>query len=89
MVSSGLHAILVKVAALGLDPRKHLGKPLAALEPHLLRLSEAFGANVCGEGGEYESLTLDCPVFSHGRIVLDSYEVGLWACSWHSGWCVM
>ena len=22
-----------------------------------------YGVNVCGEGGEYESLTLDCPLF--------------------------
>ncbi len=22
-----------------------------------------FGLNVCGEGGEYESFTLDCPLF--------------------------
>lgn len=23
-----------------------------------------YGINVCGEGGEYETLTLDCPLFS-------------------------
>lgn len=22
-----------------------------------------YGINVCGEGGEYETLTLDCPLF--------------------------
>lgn len=22
-----------------------------------------YGSNVCGEGGEYETLTLDCPLF--------------------------
>ena len=32
---------------------------------------------MCGEGGEYESLTLDCPLFTHGRIVLDSWEAVL------------
>lgn len=30
---------------------------------------------MCGEGGEYESLTLDCPLFRRGRIVLDSWQV--------------
>jgi diphthamide synthase (EF-2-diphthine--ammonia ligase) len=28
------------------------------------------GSNVCGEGGEYESLTLDCPLFTRARLVL-------------------
>lgn len=36
-----------------------------------------FGCNVCGEGGEYESLTLDCPLFRARRIVLDSWDVTL------------
>lgn len=29
---------------------------------------------MCGEGGEYESLTLDCPLFTRGCIVLDSWQ---------------
>ena len=33
-----------------------------------------YQCNVCGEGGEYESLVLDCPLFTHARIVLDSWE---------------
>jgi len=34
-----------------------------------------YGINVCGEGGEYETLTLDCPLFCNARIILDDYEV--------------
>jgi len=30
---------------------------------------------VGGEGGEYETLTLDCPLFRRGRIVVDAWEV--------------
>ena len=46
------------------------------MQPHLLRLNALYGSNVCGEGGEYESLVLDCPgLFKHGRIVLDDTEV--------------
>jgi diphthine-ammonia ligase len=30
---------------------------------------EQYELNVCGEGGEYETLTLDCPLF-HRRIVV-------------------
>lgn len=75
MVEASMEAILVKVAALGLDPYKHLGKTIAQLEPLLLKLNKMYGSNVCGEGGEYETLTLDCPVFTRARIVLDATEV--------------
>ena len=34
-----------------------------------------YQCNVCGEGGEYESLVLDCPLFKHARIVLDKWEM--------------
>ncbi len=39
MVDSGMHAILIKVAALGLEPTKHLGKSIAALQPYLCTLA--------------------------------------------------
>ncbi|KAG5608885.1 hypothetical protein H5410_020166 [Solanum commersonii] len=62
-IRNGIIAIAVKVAAIGLNPSKHLGKEMAYLEPHLHKLKELYGINVCGEGGEYETLTLDCPLF--------------------------
>ena len=64
-----------QVACLGLQPCKHLGRTIAAMEPTLLALADAYGCNVCGEGGEYETLTLDCSVFSRGCIEMDEYEV--------------
>ncbi|CAM8922504.1 unnamed protein product [Rhodiola kirilowii] len=64
MISNEIVAIFVKVASLGLDPKKHLGKELAELNPYLHKLKELYGINVCGEGGEYETLTLDCPLFT-------------------------
>ncbi|XP_057778720.1 diphthine--ammonia ligase [Salvia miltiorrhiza] len=75
MIRSGVIAITVKVAAIGLVPSKHLGKELTHLESHLHKLKELYGINVCGEGGEYETLTLDCPLFKNARIVLDKFEV--------------
>jgi hypothetical protein len=146
MLAGGLEAVLVKVAALGLDPGRHLGRPLAAVRALLHRLCRCasracagilrarcgwlqhcaggqqvllcvtacaclrgaplpgraacmhadgfgsaigdsrgrrspaktcgrqFGCNICGEGGEYETFTLDCPLFPGRRIVLDSWE---------------
>ncbi|XP_061824159.2 diphthine--ammonia ligase isoform X1 [Nerophis lumbriciformis] len=73
MISSDLHAILIKVAAFGLDPDKHLGKSLADMEPYLKQLSQKYGVHICGEGGEYETLTLDCPLFKK-RLVIDAAE---------------
>ena len=35
------------------------------MRDELERLKDKFGVNVCGEGGEYETFTLDCPLFKH------------------------
>ncbi|KAL4607099.1 hypothetical protein ACB092_09G150500 [Castanea dentata] len=77
MITNGILAITVKVAALGLDPTKHLGKDIGFLKSYLHKLKEMYGINVCGEGGEYETLTLDCSLFVNARIVLDEFKVVL------------
>lgn len=74
MVDAGVHAIIVKVAALGLEPSRHLGLSIANIYQHMLNMEKKYGLNVCGEGGEYETLTLDCPLFRK-RIVIDKKEV--------------
>ncbi|XP_041253818.1 diphthine--ammonia ligase [Onychostruthus taczanowskii] len=74
MISSNIQAIIIKVAAFGLDPDKHLGKTIGEMQPALLELSEKYGVHVCGEGGEYETFTLDCPLFKK-KIVVDSAKV--------------
>ncbi|CAN0892714.1 Diphthine--ammonia ligase [Linum grandiflorum] len=75
MIANEIVAITVKVAAMGLVPGKHLGKEISFLKPHLHKLKELYGCNVCGEGGEYETLTLDCPLFVNARIVLDESQI--------------
>ena len=75
MVECGIDARLIKVAAAGLDPGKHLGKSIADMSVYLHKLRDMYGSNVCGEGGEYETLTLDCPLFVHGKIVIDESVV--------------
>uniref|UniRef100_A0A5B6Z3Q4 Diphthine--ammonia ligase n=3 Tax=Davidia involucrata TaxID=16924 RepID=A0A5B6Z3Q4_DAVIN len=77
MINNGIVAITVKVATIGLDPAKHLGKEIAYLMSYLHKLKELYGINVCGEGGEYETLTLDCPLFKNAQIVLDEFQVVL------------
>lgn len=73
MVSSGLDAILIKVAAIGLG-EKHLGKTLEEMAPIMKNLQKKFGVHPCGEGGEFESFVRDCPLFKK-RIVIDETEV--------------
>ncbi|THH10075.1 hypothetical protein EW145_g1577 [Phellinidium pouzarii] len=72
MIQTGLDAVLIKVAGIGLTT-KHLGKTLAEMQPTLRRLNNLYGAHICGEGGEYETLTLDCPIFKR-RLVLKRVE---------------
>ncbi|KAJ3095985.1 ATP binding domain 4 [Physocladia obscura] len=75
MIDTGVHAVLVKVAALGLDPFKHLGKSIAQMQPILEQLNDKFGCHVCGEGGEYETVTLDCPLFKKKFVIIDQSTV--------------
>ncbi len=41
MIDCGVDAIVIKVAALGLDPSKHLGMRLQEIQPHLLQMVNA------------------------------------------------
>jgi ABC transporter with metal-binding/Fe-S-binding domain ATP-binding protein len=62
-IKSGMEIIVTHVAARGLD-QNWLGRRMdmkAAAE--LKILGERYGVNVCGEGGEYESLVVDAPWF--------------------------
>lgn len=124
MIQSSVNAVLIKVAALGLEP-KHLGKSISEMQPHLVRIvshaqffspyrrlplcflaifspclawflalseilvntfstfasnriavkqtlhlqKEKYGVNICGEGGEYETFTLDCPLFGKSIVL--------------------
>lgn len=75
MLSSGLEPVLVKVAGVGLevedvgrklrDVRARLGKLVCASDcPHGADHQERiYGSHVAGEGGEYETITTDGPMF--------------------------
>ncbi|KAI9574698.1 hypothetical protein HD554DRAFT_2166162 [Boletus coccyginus] len=62
MISSGLNAILIKIAGAGLTP-SDLARPLSSMQPKLVSLHQKFGTHLCGEGGEYETFTTDSPLF--------------------------
>jgi len=38
MIDCRVDAIIIKVAAMGLDPAKHLGKKIADMQPHLIKM---------------------------------------------------
>mmetsp|Transcript_12974 Transcript_12974/g.21252 ORF Transcript_12974/g.21252 Transcript_12974/m.21252 type:complete len:905 (-) Transcript_12974:829-3543(-) len=75
----GIEAILVRVACPpGLMPYRHLGKSLRELRDLgvLDHLKDKWGMHPAGEGGEYETMVLDCSkLFKRGRLVIDESEV--------------
>ncbi|KAF9290280.1 ATP binding domain 4 [Mortierella alpina] len=73
MAQAGVNAVLIKIAAIGLK-KQHLGRSIGDMFPHLCKMNQEYDLHICGEGGEYETITLDCPLFKR-RIVVDEAEV--------------
>ncbi len=75
IVSTGIVAMIVGVAAMGLG-KELLGRVIDHELINLLHaLSEKYGVSLLGEGGEFETLVLDSPLFRKKIGILD-YEVG-------------
>lgn len=74
MIASGMEAVLIKTAVVGLG-QVDLGRSLSQMRDKLFSLKEKYEINVCGEGGEFESLTLDCPLFKKRRLVIEQADV--------------
>jgi len=66
----GVDARLVKVAAMGLNPATHLGASIVDASEELCRIEDEYGSYCAGEGGEFETLVVDCPMFVRGRLAL-------------------
>lgn len=64
-----IHAVLVKTAFVGLDDT-HIGKTTQELRSVFRKLAKELGFNECGEGGEFESIVLDCPLMRNKRVEL-------------------
>ena len=62
MLGCGIEAKLIKTCSMGLN-EAHLGKTIEELYPKFVELKNEYGFNMCGEGGEYETAVLDCPLF--------------------------
>lgn len=72
MVDSGIDAVIVGVFAEGLDKGwlvRHLD---AGCKEELTELRKKFGISILGEGGEFESMTLDSPMYDRRLRITES-----------------
>jgi len=73
LLAAGIKAVIVGCYAEGLD-ESWLGRPIDKEAAADLRgLRERYGISVIGEGGEYESMTLDSPMHSMPLSIIE-YE---------------
>ncbi|KAG8348148.1 putative Diphthamide synthase [Trypanosoma vivax] len=61
-------AILVKTASIGLDPGRHLGLTLQEMRPVLEEAQHRYAVHGAGEGGEFETVVVNCPLFKRYRL---------------------
>ncbi len=74
LLSAGFEFIFSSVGSMGLN-KNWLGKIITHADVDKLAvLNKKYGLNIAGEGGEYESLVLFAPGFSH-RIQIEEYEI--------------
>jgi asparagine synthase (glutamine-hydrolysing) len=63
ILRNGFKIIFSSIAAYGLD-KSWLGRTVDEKDvDKLVQLNKKIGINIAGEGGEFESLVLDCPMF--------------------------
>lgn len=67
-------SVIIKTCAYGLSETDLL-KPISELQSKFEKLNKETELNICGEGGEYESLTLDCPLYQKRIVILENETV--------------
>jgi len=73
IVKNDFKVIITSVAAYGLD-ESWLGKEINyETIKDLEKINKKYSVNLCGEGGEFETFVLDCPLFKK-RIEIVDYE---------------
>ncbi len=75
MIARGFRIIITQYATDGLN-QDWLGRELTLENfEHLKKLSTQYGFDLLGEGGYYDTLTIDAPFFPKALEILDSYKV--------------
>jgi len=83
MIDIGFEIIITAVAAEGFD-ETWLGRRIdKKCLSDLKLLNKKYGIHVSGEGGEYETLVLDCPLFKRKLKITQSEKI--WSAESHSG----
>ncbi len=76
IVASGIEAIVTKVAAEGMNEHM-LGRRIDSdFIETAVDLNRRFGVSPCGEGGEYETLTLDSPMHKKKLVIKKASIIG-------------
>lgn len=75
ILSAGFEVVVSGVSAYGLD-ESWLGKTLCDEDLEtLMELERKYGVSVCGEGGEFETLVVDGPIFNERIEVVRTHKV--------------
>ncbi len=75
LIESNFHFIITSVSADGLN-EKWLGKEITIQDLEKLdQLSKKYGFNINFDGGEAETIVIDCPLFSHSIMILKSRKI--------------
>ncbi|MCQ2056554.1 MAG: diphthine--ammonia ligase [archaeon] len=73
IISAGIDAIIVGTFAYGFN-EDWLGKHLDLnTKKELISLRRKYGVSIMGEGGEYESMVLDSPMYKK-KLIINKYE---------------
>jgi diphthine-ammonia ligase len=73
-VKAGFKIMIVGVSAYGLD-KSWLGKFIDYdFIKNLISIEKKYKINIAGEGGEYETLTIDGPIFKR-KLIIDDYKI--------------
>ncbi len=73
MIEYGMEAIIIKIASPSLG-KECLNMKLNQIKSYMDNKKFKYEMNYCGEGGEYESFTLNCKHFIK-QIVVNEYEI--------------
>jgi asparagine synthase (glutamine-hydrolysing) len=75
ILNAGFKFILTRIAAYGLD-RSYLGKIITPKDIDKLSiLNKKYKTNIAGEGGEFESLVIDGPIFKTALKIEDAETI--------------
>lgn len=84
MLADGFEIIITAVGAPPLD-EKWLGRKIdSAMINELVELNKKHGIHIMGEGGEFETFVLNCPLFKKKLNITDSEK--MWEEKTKSGW---